>query len=89
MPMRRSVPQALYPQSGTSKSAYVRNAMCGPENSVLLDDYSKNLMEWEGESVKALNEINGSGGKFQGPRINIDTDSPEVIYTALKSILAS
>ena len=81
------VPPALYPQSGKSKSEYVRSVYGNPEEAVLLDDYSHNLMDWDGQGIKALNEINGHGGKFHGPRIDVDKASEEEIYRALSAIL--
>lgn len=84
------VPPALYPSTGENKSEYVKSIYGDNEKAYLLDDYSKNLMDWDsagGKPIKALNEINGSGGKFTGPRINIDTATVDEIYQSLKSIL--
>lgn len=42
------------------------------KNDILIDDYSKNLTEWENEgglAVKYLNGINGKGNVWKGKRI--------------------
>lgn len=51
-------------------------------HTILVDDYTKNLVEWEtagGISVKLRNELNGTNGTWRKRSINYK-DSPEDIY---------
>lgn len=58
----------------------------------LIDDYSRNLKEWQsfgGSSIKALNELNGrgfNGHHFRGPCVDI-TASVEEIASQIRTIL--
>lgn len=66
----------LFVPYGQNKARYVE-AVLGRairQDDVLLDDHSPNLIHWVnagGFGVKALNGINGTGGKWQGSRIFI------------------
>ncbi len=55
----------LFLPCGYSKNIY------SSETSLLIDDYSKNLTEWSGKKIKALNGANGSGVKYRGARLDV------------------
>lgn len=46
---------------GADKSEFVKG---NAEISILIDDYNKNLEEWKGTSIKALNTVNSHQDKF-------------------------
>ena len=53
----------------SGKGAKKRKAKYAKESSVLVDDYTTNLLEWEskgGKGIKCLNGRNGKGGKWKG-----------------------
>ena len=57
--------------------------------NVLLDDFSKNLHEWEsmgGIGIKVYNGINGNNGSWRGYSVH-STAKNNVIYHTLKGIL--
>lgn len=56
-----------------------------PDKDYLLDDYTKNLLEWpmEDKAIKLLNGINGKGGNWKGFRISCDQSS-EIMEKLLK-----
>lgn len=60
----------LFVPCGTEKRHAVPQGI--KENDYLLDDYTKNLMEWEpaGKGIKLLNGINHTHGTWQGDRID-------------------
>lgn len=60
---------------GFSKSAYIEELLHRSLtiNDILLDDYTKNCIEWQqagGLAIKWLNGINGLNGKYTGPRVS-------------------
>lgn len=59
----------IFVPAGADKSAYVGTAS---ENDVLLDDYNKNLREWQeagGTAVKFVNDVNDKGlGAYGGEK---------------------
>ena len=79
----------LFCASGQSKADYVRDSFGGlTEDDYLLDDYSRNLVEWEsagGRGIKFVNELNcrgWNGLNYGGRRIFYD-QSPEEMARAL------
>ena len=57
------------------------------EGDVLVDDYTKNLSEWErsgGVSVKLLNDVNEKKGTWSGRAVSYST-APEKIATGIES----
>lgn len=73
---------------GEDKTKYIEGGV--RKGDVLLDDYSKNLREFEaagGTPVKLLNDINESKGSFRGNAISKDS-SPKEIEDGLRSILS-
>ena len=59
------------------------------ENTWLLDDYSKNCIEWTaagGNAVKLVHAKNGQGKKWKGERVYHEW-SPNVIAERLKEII--
>ncbi len=77
--LRNDIEVAFCPY-GVSKKAYLEanypNLLC--DTNVLLDDFSKNLREWEWQTnpgtsfygVKFLNGINGTKGTWQGAKLS-------------------
>lgn len=62
-------------------------------HDTLLDDYSKNLLEWESDAlitgakgVKLLNGINGTQGKWRGSSVSRLTSPEEIMEGILKRI---
>ena len=51
-------------------------------DDILLDDYSKNLHEWQGIGIKLLNGINGTKGTWRGKTISMSL-SPEAFAEEL------
>lgn len=86
-----AAPRALYPLTNTNKAEYVKTMIGGfSKDYWLLDDYTKNIREWVnegGRAVKAINELNGSGQKWNGERVNI-LSSADSIYGELKRIMS-
>lgn len=55
---------------GEDKSKYVDDI----KNAILVDDHTPNLLKWEiagGLGIKAMNEINGIVGRWEGMRISV------------------
>ena len=55
----------------------------------LVDDYSRNLHEWVkegGQAIKFMNELNGTGGTWSGPKIHYD-DSPADIVKGIEDAM--
>lgn len=83
--------RTLYPIIGESKFDYARKHI-GSGSYFLLDDYSKNLVEWEennGVGIKALTELNGRGWNntnFRGAAVSV-LDPAEEICEALEAII--
>lgn len=65
----------IFPPCGVNKREYVKGGIT-PED-YLLDDYTKNLREWDppGSAIKLLNGINHTKGTWQGEKIHYTTDS--------------
>lgn len=63
----------LCPQN-IPKSEYASRTLAPIDKScILLDDYSKNLHEWEaagGTGVKLMNGLNGNNGTWMGPAVS-------------------
>lgn len=66
---------------GEKKGEYVREA-----GAFLLDDFSRNLHEWEGVGVKIYNGINGTHGTWSGYSIRSDMES-DTMYRQLLGII--
>lgn len=68
--------EAIFVPCGESKAEYLRRrGVVLDNNSILLDDHSPNLIEWEkegGRAVKYLNGVNGKGIKWKGERVSND-----------------
>lgn len=71
---------------GSDKKEYVPGGV--REGDHLLDDYTKNLNEWEpaGKGIKLLNPINHTRGSWQGDRIRYDR-SPESLANGIVDIM--
>lgn len=83
-------PEAYFPPTGSSKAAYVKKNVTDLNGDCwLLDDYSKNLLEWTGaggSAVKAVNGINSAGIKWQGPRLQLDSSPDDIILCLLEQM---
>lgn len=69
---------------GENKSNFIREIKA---EDILLDDYSKNLKEWQlagGRGIKVINDINGQGIKWSGERVSISDDFLKLKNTVLK-----
>lgn len=76
----------LFCEIGVNKAKVIPEPI---ESTVLIDDYSKNCLEWQaagGMAIKFLNEINGKGEKWKGETIFWD-DSPETMVNKILSIV--
>lgn len=62
----------IFVPDGESKTKYVPGGI--KAGDFLLDDYTKNLVEWEssgkGVGIKLLNEVNSTNGKWHGSKIS-------------------
>lgn len=65
----------IFASCGSAKNEFVPGGV--RENDVLLDDYSKNLHEWSGKTLKLMNGINGTKGSFQGEKISAEMPASE------------
>jgi len=76
---------AIFVPCGHAKAEYVEDI----ENSILLDDFSRNLhtwASWGGTGVKVKNGINGRYGSWSGLSINL-FGTPEEICKTLEDIV--
>lgn len=65
--------EAVFVPYGEPKSDYV-----DAENSVLIDDFGKNLAEWTGIAIKYYNGINGHGGTHYKYAVNFYTQPGKI-----------
>ena len=78
----------FYVPYGSSKTDYVN---ANGEKVILIDDFTKNLLEWKsfGEiGIKALNGINHTNGTWKGYFIDIHS-YPEIIANTITGILSA
>lgn len=77
-----SIPVIIVPYS-QSKLDYVESG-----DAVLLDDYSKNLIEWSlaGKTgIKFMNGLNGTNGTWKGPTVTCSMSVREMEYIVLQN----
>lgn len=77
--------KAAFVQYGMSKAPFAEGG------NILLDDFSKNLHEWEsfgGVGIKVYNGINGNNGTWRGYSVH-STATNNVIYNTLKGVLVA
>lgn len=77
----------IFVPDGKNKADYIPEGI--KRTDYLLDDFTKNLLEFKeagGEGIKALNLVNGNYGKWTGNSINIFLDS-ETISENIYSII--
>ena len=73
----------LFPPCGQSKALAVPGGL--HPNDTLLDDYTDNLLDWQGKGVKLYNGINSTRGRWKGDCLRYDK-TPEQIAQALLAI---
>lgn len=66
--------EAIFVPYGEPKSEYVDS-----ENGILIDDFGKNLAEWNGTAIKFYNGINGRNGTQYRYRIYKEWDSDVIL----------
>lgn len=79
--------ERIYTEIGKPKAAFIEGGI-GP-GDYLIDDFSKNLLEWEahgGTGIKLINQINGSGKNWNKACVNIQ-DEPEAILAQIEKII--
>ena len=82
----------LYTPCGAPKSPFVVPDYSGEEvRQVLLDDYTKNLVDWKASGyvgIKLINDINHTSGAWKGPFVDFSW-SPEEIAQKIAEIALS
>lgn len=68
----------LFCACGQSKREFIRERLGAGEYDYLLDDYTKNLMDWGKGGIKLLNGINHTKGTWQGSRIRADREGSAI-----------
>ena len=76
----------VFPPCGQDKTAYVPGGL--RENDFLLDDYTKNLNDWEppARGIKLLNGINHTRGTWMHDRIRYD-HTPQELATSVVNVM--
>lgn len=76
----------LFVPCGTDKSVAVPGLI--RPNDYLLDDYTKNLSEWEppAKGIKLINGINHTNGTWQGDKIQF-THAPEELSSMISDVM--
>ena len=54
------------------------DAVSPSEDDVLIDDYTDNLLDWNGVGVKLYNGINGTKGRWTGYSVNAKTKAEQL-----------
>lgn len=75
----KGIPRIFVPY-GQRKGDYVKE-----EGAILVDDFTKNLQEWDGIPVKFYNGINGTKGTYFGYSISNKMTASQIV-TVLKGI---
>lgn len=71
----------IYVTYGNSKSS-----IGVEEDDILLDDFTKNLLDWSGIGIKVLNGINNTNKTWTGYMVDINQD-PEIIANTIIGII--
>lgn len=72
----------IFVPNGENKSSYVP---CGAsQEDFLLDDYTKNLREWNGTGIKLLNDVNNSNNTWKGSKISYSAPYMEIAEKILR-----
>lgn len=67
-----SAERQLFCECGESKKEFIGRSIGSGEADYLLDDYTRNLIDWGKNGIKLLNGINHTKGTWQGSRIRAD-----------------
>lgn len=81
-----SAERQLFCKCGESKKEFIWCSIGSGEADYLLDDYTRNLIDWGKNGIKLLNGINHTKGTWQGNRIRADRSS-EVIAGNVRAIV--
>lgn len=76
----------IFCEYGKSKATYIQELR---ETDVLLDDYTKNLNDWNGVGIKILNGINDTNKTWRGLRISSFLEPNILAYTIKNKILCA
>lgn len=79
----------IFVPDGEDKTKYIPGGIT--ENDYILDDYTKNLMDWEkvskkGNAIKLLNNVNESKGSWQGNSVSYANES-KIIAVTIENIV--
>ena len=74
----------IFCEYGKEKTTFISNHV---DSDVLLDDYTKNLNEWNGVGIKILNGINDTNRSWKGERISSACEPNILAYTIKNTIL--
>ena len=74
----------IFVPNGENKSNFVPNKTA-PED-FLLDDYTKNLREWEGTGIKLLNDVNNSNNTWKGSKVAYNAPFIEIAEKILRIV---
>ncbi len=81
------VKNRIFVPDGKNKADYIPEGI--KQGDYLLDDYTKNLKDFEnagGKGIKVCNYVNGSKGKWTGSAVSISYE-PEAIAAAVNSVV--
>lgn len=76
----------LFCYCGENKKEFIEKMVGKRENDFLLDDYTKNLVDWGEHGIKILNGINHTKGTWQGNRLR-NSKEGEVLAKQLCDII--
>lgn len=79
--LRRYLPELgneniVFVPYGREKALYAGSEGALTKDDILLDDYSKNLFEWEnagGRGIKFMNGVNGTKGTWKGDSVSVNS----------------
>lgn len=81
------IDKRFFPMVGTSKTAMIKGR--NPKKCFLLDDFTKNLIEWRNAGaigIKFLNGANGQIGRWDGDFV-VGRTQPEILAETIYAII--